>query len=79
MIIQFVDTHGRPAVDATVCVVDSPQPFPDLGLITDKSGEVEIEIPQTGTYSFAIYVNGQLHRIAAQLNRSDRRLSLTLK
>ena len=49
--IRIVDQNGRPVSEATVTVVRSTVPFPEIALIPDADGIVEVQLPQ-GTFTF---------------------------
>jgi hypothetical protein len=76
VIVQFVDAQGRPIVDATVSVIESPQPIPDLGMLTDDAGEINIDVTAAGTYGFSLYHNGQTHRATSTIHLSDTKVRL---
>jgi uncharacterized GH25 family protein len=78
LLIQFLDTKGRPLIDATVCVANSPISHPDIGLITDEQGQVQIEIPVAGTYAFSVFWDGKPNVIETHLDTSPKRVVLKL-
>lgn len=49
--IRIVDQNERPVVAANVAVVRSTVPFPEIALITDVDGIVEVYLPP-GTFTF---------------------------
>jgi hypothetical protein len=52
--IRIVDQDGRPVSEATVTVVRSTVPFPEIALIPDADGIVEVKLPP-GTFTFQAY------------------------
>ena len=40
-----VDASGRPVPDATVTVVESTSPVPELALLTDDAGRFSLRLP----------------------------------
>lgn len=49
--IRIVDQNGRPVSEATVAVVRSTVPFPEIALIPDADGIVMVQLPP-GTFTF---------------------------
>ena len=49
--IRIIDRNGRPVIEATVAVVRSTVPFPEIALIPDADGIVEVQLPP-GTFTF---------------------------
>lgn len=49
--IRVLSRDGRPAPDAIVSVLRSSVPFPEIALIPDQSGAVELRLP-AGRYTF---------------------------
>jgi hypothetical protein len=49
--IRIVDQDGRPVSKATVTVIRSTVPFPEIALIPDAYGIVEVQLPP-GTFTF---------------------------
>jgi hypothetical protein len=49
--LRIVDGAGQPVAGATVAVVRSSVPFPEIALLADDDGRVEIRLPP-GTFTF---------------------------
>jgi uncharacterized GH25 family protein len=49
--LRIVDEAGKPVAGATVAVVRSSVPFPEIALLADDDGVVEIRLP-SGTFTF---------------------------
>jgi hypothetical protein len=49
--IRIVDRDGRPVSGATVAVVRSTVPFPEIALVPDAGGIVDVLLP-LGTFTF---------------------------
>lgn len=49
--IRIVDETGRAVPGATVAVVRSSVPFPEIALLADDDGVVELRLPP-GTFTF---------------------------
>jgi hypothetical protein len=79
LIIQFLDAAGKPVVDATVCVANAPVSFPDIGMMTDDLGQVQLAVTQPGLYGFSVFSNGKPTSIEARLDPSQKQISLHLK
>lgn len=49
--ILVLDEGGQPVVEAVVAVVRSSVPFPEIALLTDETGAVELHLPD-GVFAF---------------------------
>lgn len=49
--LKIVDGAGEPVAGATVAVVRSSVPFPEIALLADDHGVVEVRLP-SGTFTF---------------------------
>ena len=47
---RIVDTAGNPVVDGILSVVGSSVPFPEIALLADERGMVEVQLP-TGRFT----------------------------
>lgn len=54
--IEVVDEAGQPVKEAIVVVAKSSVPFPEIALIADDAGAVQLQLPP-GT--FVLRANGQ--------------------
>lgn len=52
--IRIVDQNGRPMSEATVAVTWSTVPFPEIALIPDADGIVEVRLPP-GRFTFSAH------------------------
>ena len=52
--ICVTDTAGRPLPEATVSVVDSSVPFPEIAMLTNELGVVELLLPK-GQFTFGAH------------------------
>jgi hypothetical protein len=69
--IRIVDRNGRPVSEATVAVVRSTVPFPEIALSPDADGIVEVQVPQ-GTFTFRAHgPNGHQGEITFTITESD--------
>ena len=48
---QVVDPQGNPVSEAAVYIVASPVSMPDMGLLTDASGNFTLGAPAAGSYT----------------------------
>jgi hypothetical protein len=55
--LKVVDDAGRPVSDATVAVVRSSVPFPEIALLADGDGVVEVRLPE-GSFTFRAHGPG---------------------
>ena len=55
--IAVVDRTGLPVPDADVSVVDSSIPFPEIALLSDDNGVVQVFLP-AGHYTFRAHGPG---------------------
>ena len=49
--ILVLDEGGRPVADAVVALARSSVPFPEIALLTDEKGAVELQLPP-GVFAF---------------------------
>lgn len=49
--IVVLDEGGHPVVDAVVALARSSVPFPEIALLTDDKGAVELQLPP-GVFAF---------------------------
>jgi len=49
--LRIVDEVGKPVAGATVAVVRSSVPFPEIALLADDDGVVDLRLPP-GTFTF---------------------------
>lgn len=52
--LRIVDEAGKPVAGATVAVVRSSVPFPEIALLADDDGVVDLRLPP-GTFTFRAY------------------------
>ncbi|MEM6483389.1 MAG: hypothetical protein AAF662_00150 [Pseudomonadota bacterium] len=52
--IAVVDAHGRSVPEATVSVVASSAPFPEIAMLTDEFGVLELLLPE-GRFTFGAH------------------------
>ncbi|HET8541011.1 MAG TPA: hypothetical protein VFL83_14150 [Anaeromyxobacter sp.] len=50
-ILRIVDENGRPAGGASLAVARSSVPFPEIALIADDDGRIELRLPD-GDFTF---------------------------
>ena len=55
--LRIVDEAGKPAAGATVAVVRSSVPFPEIALLADDDGVVNLRLPR-GTFTFRAHGPG---------------------
>ena len=77
--IRIVDRNGRPVTEATVAVVRSTVPFPEIALIPDADGIVEVRLPP-GTFTFRAHgLDSRQGETTLTITESDRKsFQLTL-
>jgi hypothetical protein len=78
VIVRFADGQGRPVVGATVCVSASPEPHPDLAMLTDSKGEIDLDLTAAGTYGFVLYRNGQAIQVTTHIRSPDQLVALRI-
>lgn len=49
--ILVLDERGRPVADAAVALARSSVPYPEIALLTDENGVVELQLPP-GVFAF---------------------------
>lgn len=55
--LRIVDDAGRPVPGATVAVVRSTVPFPEIALLAGDDGSVEVRLPE-GSFTFRAHGPG---------------------
>lgn len=53
-IFRIVDENGRPAGGASLAVTRSTVPFPEIALLADDDGRLELRLPD-GDFTFAAH------------------------
>lgn len=48
---------GAPLVEAVISIIESPEPMPDLGYLTDEAGSFQLHLPP-GQYRIHIQAQG---------------------
>jgi Carboxypeptidase regulatory-like domain len=78
--IRVVDQHGQPADGALVAVVQSSVPFPEIGMVADAKGEINLSLPE-GQFTFSAHAQGGASghvRFAVASGQSPLRVDLVL-
>jgi len=78
VIVRFADGQGRPLVGAIVCLSNSPEPHPDLAMLTDSKGEIDLNLTAPGTYGFVLYRNGQARQVTTHIRSPDQLVALRI-
>ena len=78
MIVRFADGQDRPLVGAIVSVSASPEPHPDLAMLTDSKGEIDLDLTAPGTYGFVLYRNGQALQVTTHIRSPDQFVALRI-
>jgi hypothetical protein len=55
--ITVTDANGRPVPEASVTVVESSVPFPEIGLLSDEQGVLQLSLP-AGRFTFRAHGPG---------------------
>lgn len=70
---RVVDAEdGNPVADASVIIVDGPQPVPDIAALTDESGGFALGVPVHGAWRLCIFdQSGTKQEIGVQVPQTS--------
>ena len=76
--VAFTDSAGRPVAGAVVSIAWAPGEFPDIGMVTDERGEIDVTAAEAGTYEFVVFRAGTAYTVQTRITGPDERVTVVV-
>jgi uncharacterized surface anchored protein len=76
--VAFRDSAGRPLAGAVVSVAAAPGEFPDIGMVADDQGEINLTTTGIGDYEFVVFAEGATQHVDTHISGAESHVALVV-